>query len=75
MKKFDFNSFVQEQFEQFKDTFTIEEVNDILFLGEGAYTKDSPNSTGKTLVLDCLAFKGKKDDESAIDYNRLVAVL
>lgn len=69
MKKFDFNSFVQEQFEQFNGVFTLEEVKDILYLGEEAYTKDSPNSTGKTLILSRLAFKGKKDDESVINYN------
>jgi hypothetical protein len=70
MKKFDFNSFVQEQFEQFQDTFTLEEVNDILYLGEDAYTRDSPNSTGKTLVLDFLAFKGKKDDGNPFNYSQ-----
>lgn len=69
MKKFDFNSFIQEQSEQLKDTFTLEEVKDILYLGEEAYTKDSPKSTGKTLVLDFLAFKGKKDDGTIIDYS------
>jgi DNA repair exonuclease SbcCD ATPase subunit len=70
MKKFDFNSFVQEQFEQFQDTFTLEEVKDILYLGEDVYTRDSPNSTGKTLVLDFLAFKGKKDDGKPFNYSQ-----
>lgn len=70
MKKFDFNSFVQEQFEHFKDTFSLEEVKDVLYLGEDAYTRDSPNSTGKTLVLDFLAFKGKKDDDKSFDYSQ-----
>ncbi|MFC4634791.1 hypothetical protein ACFO3O_12790 [Dokdonia ponticola] len=69
MKKFDFNLFVQEQFEQFKGTFSLKEVENLLYIGEEAYTKDNPNSTGKTLVLDFLAFKGKKDDESIIDYS------
>lgn len=69
MKKFDFNSFVQEQSEQFKDKLTFDEVKNLLYIGEEAYTKDSPNSTGKTLVLDYLAFKGKKDDGSIINYS------
>jgi len=68
MKKFDFDFFVQEQHEHFKEKFTLEEVKDILFIGEEAYTKDSPNSAGKTLVLDFLAFKGEKDDGSIINY-------
>ena len=34
MKKFNFDSFVQAQFEEFKDAFTLEEVKDILFLGD-----------------------------------------
>jgi hypothetical protein len=68
MKKFDFNSFVQEQSDQFKDKLTFDEVKKLLYIGEDAYTKDSPNSTGKTLVLDFLAFKGKKDDGSIINY-------
>jgi hypothetical protein len=70
VKKFNFNSFVQEQLEPFKDIFTLEEVKDVLYLGEDAYTRDSPNSTGKTLVLDFLAFKGEKDDGAPINYSQ-----
>jgi len=69
MKKFDFDSFVQEQFEQSEDTLTLEEVKKLLYLGEDGYDRDNPNSTGKTLELDFLAFRGEKDDGSIIDYN------
>jgi hypothetical protein len=69
MKKFDFSSFVNEQFEQLDSTLTFEDVNTLLYIGDEAYNKDNPKSTGKTLTLDFLAFKGKKDDESIIDYS------
>lgn len=68
MKKFNFNSFVQDQYEQFKDSLSLEEVKDILLLEKDAYYKDNPQSTGKTLVLDLLAFKGEKDNGDIIDF-------
>lgn len=69
--KFDFNKFSSELYAQFQDSFSLDEVHELLKLDE-SYSKDNPASTGKTLVINHLTFKGEKDSGEIIDYSQKV---
>ncbi|WP_297334593.1 hypothetical protein [Flavobacterium sp.] len=58
-RQINYKEFVRYVHDHFSDTTTLEEVEDILHL-EDDYNKDSPNSLGKSLVIDRLIFKGEK---------------
>lgn len=56
---FDYKKFIAFVHEHFDTTLSLDEVENILHLEE-EYTKDSPASLGKSLVLNRLIFSGKK---------------
>jgi len=58
---FNFDNFIKSVHKQFENEFQIEEVKDILSLDEN-YTKDSPVSTGKRLIIEKLLFCGQKPE-------------
>ncbi|MCB0522256.1 MAG: hypothetical protein H6577_23670 [Lewinellaceae bacterium] len=67
--KFDYQKFKSELTEEVKQKLNSEEIDELLELGE-SYSKDNPMSTGKNLVINRLAFKGKKDSTQLIDFNQ-----
>ena len=69
--KFDFEKFTTELHEQFQGSLSKEEVTQLLKLGE-SYSKDSPMSTGKSLVINYLTFKGEKKTGDFIDYSQKI---
>jgi len=69
--KFDINQFITELHTQFQDTLSLEEIRNLLELEE-PYSKDSPNSSGKNLILTNIAFKGQKSNGDKIDYNQKI---
>ncbi|MFB3167449.1 hypothetical protein P5G62_010045 [Neobacillus sp. 179-C4.2 HS] len=58
--------FVDEVHREFKDTFTLDEITDLLIAAD--FEKDKPDSLGKRLTLNCLKVKGKKIDGQIIDF-------
>ena len=67
--KFDYNKFTKELEEQFIDSLTSDEIQELLKLEE-SYSKDNPTSTGKTLIVNHIAFKGMKNSGEIIDYSQ-----
>ena len=71
MKKFSFDKLTSELSKEFKEAFDEKEVSELLKLGE-SYSKDSPISTGKSLSLSHVAFRGVKklsdQPDEKIDY-------
>lgn len=71
MKKFSFDKLTSELSKEFKDVFKENEIRELLELGE-SYSKDSPISTGKSLSLSHIAFRGVKklsdQSDEKIDY-------
>lgn len=70
--KFDFTKFVNELHEDFQDSLSIDEITQLLELGE-SYSKDSPLSTGKNFVINHIAFKGEKYSGEIIDYSQNIS--
>lgn len=65
-RQINYKDFLKYVHEHFAENITLEEVEEILHLEED-YNKDSPNSLGKSLVIDRLLFTGqKKTGESFI---------
>jgi DNA repair exonuclease SbcCD ATPase subunit len=60
-----YNEFVTEVHRNFKEIFTIDEIRDLLDVGD--FEKDNPNSLGKRLIINCLKVKGKKINGDVID--------
>lgn len=65
---FDFKKFAQEIYEQFKDSLTKEEVDELLNLTD-EYNKDTPVSTGKRLILANVRIIGEKETSAIQDYS------
>ncbi len=57
---FNYNTFVSKIHAQFNDSFSIDEVKQLLYVDE--YLKDSPVSTGQRLIIENLLFSGEKGD-------------
>ena len=70
MSSFNFKSFVNEQHKKFELFLTLEEVHALLNVGNEAYSRDNSSSTGKTLLLNSIRFKGVKDNGDVIDYHK-----
>ncbi|KLK99503.1 hypothetical protein XJ18_10280 [Bacillus pumilus] len=65
---FYFGDFVDYLHNKYSDKFTYEEIKNIVSLDE--YDKDSPNSLGKSLVINKLKIHGKKNNDEIIDYEK-----
>ena len=65
---FDFKKFTQELYEEYKDSLTKEEVDDLLYLSD-EYSKDTPISTGKRLIIDNVRIIGQKEVSANQDYS------
>lgn len=65
---FDFKKFAKEIHEQFKESLTKEEVDELLNLSD-EYNKDTPVSTGKRLIIDSVRIIGEKETSSKQDYS------
>lgn len=65
---FDINKFTQELQEEFVDSLSPKEVEELLELNE-AYNKDTPISTGKSLVMNHISFLGEKSTGEEQDYS------
>lgn len=69
-KKFvDFEKLVNYVHQEFEGECSLEEVRDLLYLEEG-YNRDSPDSTGKNLVLSRLIFSGNKQNGDVIFFDQ-----
>ncbi|WP_142951687.1 hypothetical protein [Bacillus thuringiensis] len=65
---FDYKQFSKSLYMEFKEIFTLDEVNDLLKdLDE--YEKDTPISTGKRLTLIKICIKGQKSSGEKIDFS------
>lgn len=62
-KSFDLASLVSRVHEQTEESLSFEELKSLLEISEDAYSKDSPLSVGKRLVINSLEFEGAKGDE------------
>lgn len=67
---FNFNEFVEKIHSHFTESFSKQEVEELLF--SNSYEKDSPNSLGKRLVLEKLKIKGQKNTGTIIDYTKKI---
>lgn len=67
MKSINFKEFVKIIHEEFKNT-TIEQIEQILDIGEN-FTKDTPVSTGKRLIITNISFEGQKISEEGNSYS------
>lgn len=65
--RFNKKKFIETLFDDFNETFTIEEIKKIIDYDDD-YLKDTPISTGKRLYIDKLIFNGIKKDGSKIDF-------
>ena len=65
----DFEKFVQHVHQEFEEETSLDEVRDLLSLEEG-YNRDSPQSTGKHLVISRLKFSGEKRNGDLINFDR-----
>ncbi len=73
---FDFKKFLNELYDDYKDKYTLNEIEELLSLEE-SYLKDTPISTGKNIKIDYIHFKGQKRTSdrhiytgNIIDYNQ-----
>ena len=66
--KFNFTQFVKELHAEHKGSLSLSEVKDILKLQE-EYSRDSPKSTGKRLIINHLRFYGEKTAEEGQEYS------
>lgn len=65
---FDFKKFTKDLYEEYKELLTVEEVDDLLNLND-EYSKDTPVSTGKRLVIDSVRIIGEKEISQNQDYS------
>lgn len=59
-KAFDFSKMVSQVYKQAGGSLTLEQVEELLTINEDAYSKDSPLSVGKRLMMRSLEFRGEK---------------
>ncbi len=64
---FNLKKFIKTLQTDFKDSLTSKEVANLLEIDE-PYTKDTPLSTGKHLILTYLSFKGEKSTTEKQEY-------
>lgn len=65
---FDFKKFTNELYEEYKESLTKEAVDDLLNLND-EYSKDTPVSTGKRLVINNVRIIGEKEISLDQDYS------
>lgn len=65
---FDFKKFTNELYEEYKESLTKEAVDDLLNLND-EYSKDTPVSTGKRLVINNIRIIGEKEISLDQDYS------
>jgi len=65
---FDFEKFTSELHEQYRTSLSLVEIEELLGLN-GEYTRDTPLSTGKRLVINNIAFSGVKTAEDGQEYS------
>lgn len=65
---FDFKKFTKDLYEDYKELVTIEEVEDLLNIND-EYSKDTPVSTGKRLIIHNVKIIGKKEISQNQDYS------
>jgi len=65
---FDFKKFTNELYEEYKDSLTKEDVDDLLNLSD-EYNRDTPISTGKRLIVDNVRIIGEKEISANQDYS------
>ncbi|MER1279798.1 AAA family ATPase [Bacillus subtilis] len=65
---FNFLDFVDYLYNKYSDRFTYEEIKNLVALDE--YEKDSPNSLGKSLVINKIKIHGRKNNNEIIDYEK-----
>lgn len=70
MNKFDSQNFVDNIYESHKEIFEKEEIIELLEISDEVYKKDNPTSTGKSLKMNKILFKGKKANGDIIDYSQ-----
>ncbi|MCX2454342.1 hypothetical protein OQX61_23935 [Pedobacter sp. PLR] len=64
---FDFKDFVKNIHNQFKENLSLEQTREMLDIGD-QFTKDTPLSTGKRLIIKRIAFSGVKATEVTNSY-------
>ncbi len=69
---FKFDEFVKYVHDIYAADFTLEEVKEILFLEDDGYNKSVPDSPQKRLLLRRIIIEGKKNDDTAFRYDRLL---
>lgn len=65
---FNFDAFVTNLHKTDPDKISLDQLKELLYLGDD-YSKDTPISTGKRLVLDQISFWGKKSGGDGQPYN------
>ncbi|WP_282124975.1 AAA family ATPase [Marinifilum flexuosum] len=65
---FDFKKFAQKIHEEYKESLTKEEVDDLLNLND-EYNKDTPVSTGKRLIIHNVSIVGEKESSPNQNYS------
>ncbi len=70
-RQINYKDFLKYVHEHFAEITTLEEVEGILHL-EDDYNKDSPNSLGKSLVIDRLLFTGQKKTRESFTFDQPV---
>lgn len=68
-KDFNYKKFIQYVHEQFSDSFTEEDIENLFELRE-SYEKDDPKSQGKILSINELIFSGVKSKQEPFTYQR-----
>lgn len=66
--KFDYNKFVKDLQSEFKDSFTLDEIKNLLNLEE-EINRDTPLSTGKRLLVNYISFIGKKENDGSQNFD------
>lgn len=65
---FDFKKFTNELYEEYNDSLTKEDIDDLLNLND-EYNRDTPISTGKRLIVDNVRIIGEKEISANQDYS------
>jgi hypothetical protein len=68
-KDFNYKKFIQYVHEQFSDSFSEEDIENLFALSE-SYEKDDPKSQGKILSINELIFSGIKSNQESFSYQR-----
>ena len=66
--RFDFKKFTNELYEEYKESLTKEDIDDLLNLND-EYNRDTPISTGKLLIVDNVRIIGEKEISANQDYS------